>query len=232
VRLRLRARVALGVARRGSGVESLLIWRNRRRRQRVKTRGRPLAVGGDGMSDELALWNVEHVRFARLLDVLDEQVTEFQQGAGPVFGLMLDIVSYLREFADHVHHPREDAAFACLVRHDPALRLPINRLLQEHRAIAVAGDEFVARLNEVIVGNVLMRTTVEAAAAQYLNYYRHHLATEDREILPRAATLLGPRDWHIVAGAVASVPDPLFGDPPGESYRELREYLAARSGLS
>jgi hemerythrin-like domain-containing protein len=184
------------------------------------------------MSDVLARWDAEHAHFAQLLDVLDEQVMEFQRGAAPVYGLMLDIVSYLREYADRVHHPREDAAFGRMVQHDPALRLPINRLLQEHRAIAFAGDEFVACLNEVIVGNVLMRATVEAAAAQYLTYYRHHLATEDREILPRAAHLLGPADWHFVGEAVAAVPDPLFGAAPEASFRELREYLAGRPAPS
>ena len=84
------------------------------------------------MADLIALWHAEHANFSRLLNVLDEQVAEFHEGEGPVFGLMLDIVSYLREFADRVHHPREDAAFRRLVIHDPTMRLQINRLLQEH----------------------------------------------------------------------------------------------------
>ena len=180
------------------------------------------------MADLIALWRAEHANFTRLLDVLDEQVAEFHEGEGPVFGLMLDIVSYLREFADGVHHPREDVAFARLVIRDPTLRLPINRLLQEHRAIAVAGDEFVTLLNEVVVGNVAMRTAVEAAAALYSNYFRHHLAKEESDILPRAAILLEPDDWSQVGNAVPSVIDPLFGDTPDGSYRELRDFLADR----
>ena len=181
------------------------------------------------MADLIALWHAEHANFSRLLNVLDEQVAEFHDGEGPVFGLMLDIVSYLREFADRVHHPREDAAFMRLVIRDPTMRLPINRLLQEHRAIAFAGDEFVARLNEVIVGNVMMRASVEAAAALYLTYYRHHLATEERAILPRAASLLTPQDWSLVGSAVASVEDPLFGDALAAQYRELREFMVTRA---
>lgn len=180
------------------------------------------------MVDLIALWHAEHANFARLLNLLDEQIAEFHDGQAPVFGLMLDIVSYLREYADRFHHPREDAAFTRLVLRDPTLRLPINRLLQEHRAIAVAGDEFVARLNEVIVGNVIMRASVEAAAALYSTYYRHHLATEERAILPRAASLLRPQDWSIVGSAVPPVEDPLFGDAPGGAYGELREFLASR----
>ncbi len=185
------------------------------------------------MAELIEIWHAEHATFSRLLDVLDEQVGELRDGQWPVFGLMLDIVSYMREFGDALHHPREDAAFARLVIREPALRLPINRLLQEHRAIAVAGEEFVNRLNEAIVGNLTtMHATVEAAAALYLTYFRHHLVTEEREILPRAASLLKPYDWSFVSNAVASIPDPLSGDAPDGHYHELRDYLAARKPVA
>lgn len=179
------------------------------------------------MADSTALWHAEHVRFSRLLDLLEEQVAEFHEGECPDLGLMRDVVSYLREFGDRFHHPREDAAFARMVMHDPTLRLPINRLLQEHRAIAVAGEELVARLDEAMADAVILRAAVEASAALYLAYYRHHLATEEREIVPRAARLLTAEDWRIVAGAAPTGSDPLFGDPPSEAYRALRELLVA-----
>ena len=181
------------------------------------------------MADLIALWQAEHARFSRVLLALEEQLAEFHDDGSPLFGLMLDIVSYLREYADRVHHPREDVAFARLVLRDPSLRLPINRLLQEHRAIVVAGDELVTCLNEVIVGGILERATVESAAALYLTYYRHHLATEEREILPRASSLLTAQDWHMVANAVAPGEDPLFGPVPDERYRELREFLDGKA---
>jgi hemerythrin-like domain-containing protein len=181
------------------------------------------------MVSPIARWHAEHVNFSRLLDLLEEQVDEFHEGGSPNFDRMLEIVSYLREFGDSSHHAREDAAFARLVIRAPTMRLPINRLLQEHRAIAVAGEELMTRLNEVISGDVILRATVEAAAALYLAYYRHHLASEEREILPRAERLLTEEDWQAVAEAVPSGSDPLFGAVPSETYRELRELMAARA---
>jgi hemerythrin-like domain-containing protein len=169
------------------------------------------------MASSIALWHAEHVNFARLLDVLEEQVAEIREGESPDFDRMLEIISYLRDFGDRVHHRREDAVFASLVVRDPTLQLPINRLLQEHRAIAIAGEELVTRLNEVIAGDLILRATVEAAAALYLVYYRHHLATEEREILPRAAHLLTREDWDTVARAVPSDSDPLSGEVPTET---------------
>ena len=38
--------------------------------------------------------------------------------------------------------------------------------------------------------------------------------------LARAASLPGPQDWRLVGSAVASVVDPLFGNPPRGYYRE------------
>jgi hemerythrin-like domain-containing protein len=180
------------------------------------------------MANPIALWHAEHVNFSRLLDVFEEQVNRFHEGEDPDVDLMLEIVSYLREFGDRFHHPREDVAFALLVERDPSLRLPINRLLQEHRAIAAAGEELVTRLQEIVADALILRATVEAAAALYLVYYRHHLASEERNILPRAARLLKAQDWEIVAGAVPSGSDPLFGEAPSEKYGRLRELLAAR----
>ncbi len=181
------------------------------------------------MADLIAQWHAEHVHLSRLLDLLEAQVLVFTEGERPDYGVMLDIVIYLRDYADRAHHPREDAAFARLVERDPALRLPINRLLQEHRVIAVAGEELVAHLDEISVDAIVRRATIEAAAAQYLAYYRHHLATEEREILPRAQRLLTSQDWAVIAASTPSLADPLFGNPPSEAYRELRELLAERT---
>src|SRR5471032_1226282 len=85
---------------------------------------------GDFMSDSIALWHAEHKHFARLLDLLEQQVVAFHADDGPNYELMLDVVSYLRYFPDRYHHPREDVAFARLVKRDPAMKPLIEKTLQ------------------------------------------------------------------------------------------------------
>ena len=184
------------------------------------------------MAEPLAVWHAEHVNFARLLDLLETQVAAFHRGERPNYDLMVDIVYYLRSFADHFHHPREDVAFARLVEREPGMQLVINRLLQEHRVIARAGDELFNRLNEVAEDVVTPRAALEAAAATYLVYYRHHLATEEREVMPRAAELLTEEDWVAVAATVPAGPDPLFGDDVEARFRELRRQIAIEARVS
>jgi hemerythrin-like domain-containing protein len=181
------------------------------------------------MSSPIELWHAEHVNFSQLLRLLEHQLGRFHQDEQPDYVLMLDIVDYLRHYPDRFHHAREDVAFERLVAHDPSLRVRINRLLQEHRVISRAGDELLRLLNDVADEAVVLREDVETAVATYLVYYRHHLATEEREIMPRAATLLTAQDWSAVAATVPAGRDPLFGDAADARYLELRRLIDVES---
>jgi hemerythrin-like domain-containing protein len=154
------------------------------------------------MVDPVAMWHSDHVRFARLLDMLEKEVAMFHAGEQPNYELMRDIVLWLRHYADGVHHPREDVAFERMVLRDAGLRLTVNRLLQEHRIIAHAGESLLARLEDAANGGFAPRADLEAAAATFFAYYRNHMATEESKVLPRAAELLGEADWAAVAAVV------------------------------
>ena len=177
------------------------------------------------MSSPVKLWHAEHANFSRLLSLFEDQLAVFHEGERPDYELMLDIVDYLRYYPDRFHHAREDVAFRHLLEHEPALHGKVNRLLQEHRVIANAGDDLLRLLNEVADEAIVPRSEVEAAAATYLVYYRHHIATEENEVLPRAIELLTPEDWADVAAAIPEGRDPLFGDDSDERYRELRRLI-------
>ena len=184
------------------------------------------------MANSLAAWHAEHVNFARLLDLLEIQVANFHRGERPNYDLMGDIVYYLRSFADCIHHPREDVAFARLAEREPAMELVINRLLQEHRVISTASEELLNRLNEAAEDVLTPRVALEAAAATYVVYYRHHLAAEEGEIMPRAAQLLTQADWAAVAATVPAASDPLFGNHVEARFRELRKQIAMEVRVS
>jgi hemerythrin-like domain-containing protein len=177
------------------------------------------------MADSLTVWHAEHVNFARLLDLLEEQVAEFHQGERPDYALMSDILYYMRNFGDRVHHPPEDVAYARLAQRDPEVQLLVTRLLQEHRVIATAGEELLNCLKEIAEDVLVPRSHLEAATATYVVYYRHHLATEERVVMPRAARVLTGEDWAAVAAAVPACSDPLFGDDMLACFDVLRRRI-------
>jgi hemerythrin-like domain-containing protein len=194
--------------------------------------GGPVSTGGKGddgedvMGDPIEAWRKEHEYFARLLRLLQNQVDVFHAGGEPKYALMQDIVSYLRDYADRFHHPREDVAFERLAPRCPDLEPIVARLQQEHRIIACAGAMVLEQIEAVLGGEVLPREQLEAAAATYLVYYQNHIRTEDTTILARAGEHLTAEDWEAVRAAVSVAPDPLFGANPLERFRELRRQIA------
>jgi hemerythrin-like domain-containing protein len=178
------------------------------------------------MADPISIWRADHARFSRLLDLVERELAAFHGDDLPDYALLLDLVHYLRHYPDRFHHPREDVAFARLVDRDPSMALLVARRLQEHRVIAAAGDQLLALVQGVVEGALVERSVVEAAAATYLLYYRHHIAAEDQHVVPRAGELLTAEDWAAVAAAAPASLDPLFGGDSDARYRELRRQIA------
>jgi hemerythrin-like domain-containing protein len=178
------------------------------------------------MINPIAAWHTEHVYFNQLLKLLHRQVDVFHGGERPNYELMMDIVSYLRDYSDRVHHPREDVAFARLAKHCPELQLVLARLGQEHRVIAQAGEALLKSLQAVLGGAIVPRAEIEVAAATYLVYYGNHIAKEEEDVLARAAKELTPDDWEAVRTAVNPMRDPLFDGEPEARFRELRRQIA------
>jgi hemerythrin-like domain-containing protein len=105
------------------------------------------------------------------------------------------------------------------------MSLPVARRLQEHRVIAAAGDELLGVLQAIVEGALIERSALEAAAATYVVYYRHHLEAEEHYVMPRAAQTLLAADWAAVAAAAPGGTDPLFGDTADARYGELRQRI-------
>ncbi len=109
------------------------------------------------MADPIADWHEEHLNFGRLFALLQKQIDVFHTGKLPNYELMLDIVSYLRDYSDQFHHPREEVAFKLLAKHCPDLTQALDRLTQEHRVIAHAGEALRLLLQAIISGAIIPR---------------------------------------------------------------------------
>lgn len=177
------------------------------------------------MDNPIARWHADHRYFDRLLDLLEGQIDVFHAGGQPNYELMLDIIDYLRIFSDQSHHPREDVAFRCLARRSPGLELPLARLMQEHRVIAHVGEKLQQSLEQAIAGSFVERADIEAIAATYLAYYRSHFAREEKEILPRAASILTAEDWQAVDAAPPAAGDARSQQESDRRFRELRRRI-------
>jgi len=178
------------------------------------------------MAVAISAWHADHVYFNELLGRLQRELDLFHRGERPDYERICEIVTYLREYGDAVHHPREGAAFARLAQRCPDMALPLARLEQEHRVIAQAGQALLQQIEAILGGAIVPRNEMEAALATYLVYYGNHIAKEEEDVLRRAALHLTDADWEAVKNAVPMLRDPLFGKQTQARYRELRRQIA------
>lgn len=88
------------------------------------------------IDDPVAGWHTEHAYFGRLLDLLQNELELSRRGRRASYEVMLDIVGYLHVYGDRYHHAREEAAFSFIAFRRPDLRPILDRLGQEHTALA------------------------------------------------------------------------------------------------
>jgi hemerythrin-like domain-containing protein len=151
--------------------------------------------------DTVELWRREQSVVAGLLELLQRELAAFHDGGQTDYAMIAEVVAQLVDHAARLHDPSQAVAFQRLLRRDPDLRPVVSRLAQEHTMIAASGTELLERLREVEADALMPRGVVEDAAATYLTYCRHHLASEARDLLPRATRLFADEDWQAVRSA-------------------------------
>jgi hemerythrin-like domain-containing protein len=181
------------------------------------------------MADSIALWHAEHVNFATLLDVLEEELDLFHRGKDPDYETMLDIMFYMTHYPDVSHHPREDLAMARIVALEVGSRAIVDDLIEQHARLKAFGDALVLALEGIVNGSITSRDRVEIPGRAYIAEFRSHMQKEESGILPLAAKLLNEWDWAAIAVAIRNIEDPLFGPRVNERYASLRAQIARES---
>jgi hemerythrin-like domain-containing protein len=181
------------------------------------------------MSSLVSIWRAEHRAFGALLGLLEQQVELLQKGEAPNYEMMLDVVSYMVDYADRFHHPAEDRVFAKLSERVPATSDNVRELGRQHSEILKNGRELTSGLEGAMNGAVTLRSAIENQAKRYLDTFRQHMYTEEQGLFLAALEHLSEEDWRTIEREAQRGEDPLFGERPDQRYRALRQEI---SGLS
>ena len=178
------------------------------------------------MKGRVADWREEHLRFAKLLDMLESHLDSFHHAEQPNYQLMLEVMRYMSRYPDNCHHPREDLAFAKVAERRPNKRGDIEALHGEHEAIRKAGRKLVEMLEEVLDDAILARHEVEEPGREYIRHLRDHMRREEA-LFPAVAAVLRAEDWAAIDRELPRQADPLVAARGGERYAALRRVVSA-----
>ena len=154
----------------------------------------------------------EHQSLAAIIHAIRHMIKEI--GAGrlqPDFKLLAAMVHYLDAYPEKRHHPKEDAyLFAPLRARTHDADAVLDKLEAEHAdaeaRIAVLEAAVKAYAQDPAGAFEAFKTAFNA----YAEFYRTHMMTEEREVLPLIRKHFTAEDWDRAnAGFIAD--DPLSG---------------------
>jgi hemerythrin-like domain-containing protein len=153
---------------------------------------------------------VEHQYVARLLEILERQISAAARAEPLDREASIAVMSYMTEYPDAYHHPREDAMFARLAKRDSSLVARIAEIKRAHRTIGSAGKKLLAALQRPEGSTRVDEGSVISLMNDYVKALREHMSIEERDLFQRAREVLDERDLEEIDRAFARVIDPLF----------------------
>lgn len=163
----------------------------------------------------------DHRHLDRMLDLLEHQVGLLHHGSMPHYPLMFEIVAYLCEFPDRIHHPREDLIYQRMASFQTGLNSLIETMVNEHVRLHRISGEFGGLLRRVVEQGDVPREAVIQAGHDFISQHRMHIAREEREIYPCAEVMLDEVDWRRIA-ELSPAGDPLHEGAGRRRYPTLR----------
>lgn len=167
----------------------------------------------------------DHVHIARVLEALESVLGE-PADEDVNWGMVADIISYLQEYPDTVHHPVEDQLFDHVLDKGltPAERELVHTNLAQHAEIigatAQLADDVAQILNDIIVPI----DQVQNHFKRYLDLQRVHMRNEIQHLFPLAERQLVDQDWQDIAARMADHADPMFDLNLGK-FASLYEFI-------
>ena len=160
----------------------------------------------------------EHRTLSKLLDILDRELN----GDAPAdVELLHEVMEYLRTYPDQYHHPKEDLIYQALIRHDQQMSPAIGDLEAEHEELAVLTQELAQVVEQARAAGPADADGLTALGRTFLDYYRQHIAKEERWFFPDAERMLEAREWSELESRVTDATDPIYAGGVSERLRSL-----------
>ncbi len=177
------------------------------------------------MTQAIQTLRSEHRTTARMLDLLDRQITLFEETQRPDYDLLKDIIDYFLTYPDLYHHPKENLILELLRKRNPEMAEPVGNIDKEHAEISTRLHEFAQAVVEVLMEMEISRDSFVEIARNFINEQRQHMVKEEQVFFPAALEVLSEEDWDEIDKKVSHFQDPLTATNSELKFDSLRQIL-------
>ncbi len=182
------------------------------------------------MHEILQSLHEDHVNLMKLLTLIRRDLHGATQDGDADYDLISDALDYIQNYADAVHHVRENQIYARLQEAHSEHASLVQRLTEEHHRLQEATIKAITELSNALNDVILDKRTLEENVENYLIAQQNHMSVEEREVFPLIDSVFDDSDWQHVAARVKAGEDPLFGEQIRSRYQGLYDALRAATG--
>ena len=175
--------------------------------------------------------NEDHQHISQVLDALENEL-QANDTQDVNWNIVEDIMAYLQDYPDAVHHPLEDQLFDRVLDKGltPAERELVHFNLAQHAEIIGASHRLAQDVRNILNDIVVPIDQIQSHFLRYLELQRLHMRNEKTHLFPLAQRLLSADEWAEVGSAALCQTDPLF-EARLEKYTGLYRYITGTQAL-
>lgn len=173
------------------------------------------------LANLLAELRNDHKNMSLMLDLLEGESNRLYDGQDGDYELMADVMRYMTVYPDAIHHPKEDRVYAELKAARPDLSAGFERIVHDHRELAVLGTKLKTDVEAIMSGTALRRNVIVADALRYVKRLRDHMRWEERDLFIRVEEMVHDGHQSIVDSQLHDKADPVFGPEVEERFGKL-----------
>ncbi|MCK6262432.1 hemerythrin domain-containing protein [Vibrio sp. ZSDE26] len=163
----------------------------------------------------------EHGYMVRLLAILRQKLALLKNEEMINYSLVRDVVDYLANHSEKVHHPKEDIIYHYFLSHY-GHQFEISNLELEHQQLSQKTHEFLDVVDMILKDAVIPQDVFVGLLEEFLATQKRHLETEEGSILPLIDRTFKTSDWQAVEKLWdVCEEDPLFGETIADKYQQL-----------
>lgn len=165
----------------------------------------------------------EHGYMVRLLAVLKRKISQLEREEAINYSLLYEIVAYLAEHSERVHHPKEDIIYQYYLDRFGHLEA-IENLEEEHQQLSQKTHAFLETVDMILQDAVVPQDMFLDQLREFVVSQKQHLEMEEQSVLPIIVRNFTVKDWQAVEEMWSmNEDDPVFGDTIAEKYQQLAQ---------
>ncbi|MFV8460262.1 hemerythrin domain-containing protein [Vibrio campbellii] len=163
----------------------------------------------------------EHGYMARLLAILNNKLELLKQEREINYSLIAEVVHYLMNHSDKVHHPKEDVIYRYYLKQYGSDQA-IEDLELEHQLLSEKTADFLGVVDMILQDAVVPQQVFIDQLESFVKAQRKHMEYEEKQVLPMIVAAFTVKDWQKVESQwLQPEDDPVFGDTIADQYRQL-----------